>query len=950
METNTLIYRLWAKTNDYDRRKADVRGEDVPDWARHPLPLHLLDVGLVAEAWLEADGALLRRFGALWPDAEREAMTRALVLTAASHDLGKAYPKFQSKSDEGWAHGYGAEGMARPDGGGFDHGAYTGRLFHKLAEPGRSGPSGVDPAWRTLWPLVRVGAGHHGTLYADDGIRADARAWYGALGRTVRALLDELAHHFGAPLRLPPDPPPAFLLLVAGFVSVADWLGSNTDFFPPAPEVTSRAEAEAYRRERAGAARRSLEKAGLFAESAAPTDFAELFSPEGQRWTPRAGFQAEACRAPFGQEPGAEMVVVEAPMGLGKTEIALFLVAQALRAGTASGLYFALPTQATSDALFARVEDFAGRIKAEGSDLALVLAHGSKRYFERYRALVDRSRKSAWMSARRAGRGDPAPPSEVVAPAWVQPSKRALLAPIGLGTIDQALLGAMGVKHGFVRLFGLAGKVVVFDEVHAYDAYMGVLLKHLLAWLGALGAKVILLSATLPSGLREELLRAYGVADVGAPEAYPQLLHAAPPGPRMRAPITDPNPGATAPKPVRVEPLEVAGDADARTAAGVAWTAQKAALGGGVAWIRNTVREAQQAYEALRAAGVEAELLHARFTRHDRSQKEKSLLERFGPPAPINPKRPSGRVVVATQVIEQSVDVDFDAMLSDLAPVDLLLQRAGRLWRHERAGQRHGHSEAALGVLMPDAGGRARLDFGNSVYVYDAETLARSARLVLEHPVWALPDACRTLVAELYDRGRDYWTAERLSVEAERLGRARERFAARLARMEHAARTTLLTPPAQTPVTRAVREDRSDGGEHVALVTRYGAHSAAAVLFRTTPRGPVPVGADEPLEIPADDEYGERLDVEEAVALATVRFPWYGEHPPDAAPPDALADLHAWWRETHPFDDRFLLLLGDGGSFAHPYVEGRYSAETGLLAQRTDATPPARENAPLDAL
>src|SRR5690606_41472812 len=175
-----------------------------------------------------------------------------------------------------------------------------------------------------------------------------------------------------------------------------------------------------------------------------------------------------------------------------------------------------------------------------------------------YRARRDRTRRTAVDRGRRAERGEPAPPSEVVAPSWVQHSKRALLAPLGLGTIDQALLAAMGVKHGFVRLFGLARKVIILDEVHAYDVDMSGLLEHLLAWLGALGAKIILLSATLPSGLRGRLLTAYGSAEAPASDAYPQLLHGIGRGPI--ATVTCPAPQAPTPTCVSIERIAGPGD------------------------------------------------------------------------------------------------------------------------------------------------------------------------------------------------------------------------------------------------------------------------------------------------------------------------------------------------------------------------------------------------------
>ncbi|MEM1115558.1 MAG: CRISPR-associated helicase Cas3' [Bacteroidota bacterium] len=917
------IYDLWAKTNDRDR-------SDEAPWSRHPLPLHLLDVGLVAEAWLAEDDHLLRRFCELWPEADAEAVQRALVLTAAVHDLGKVYPAFQAKSDEGWAAGYGQAWTEpeKPTGKGFDHGEATTKAFEGLVR--RGVPDGLDPAWCTLAPLVRVGAGHHGTLYGP--VSPDRRAAYSPLRDLLVASLDEVAHHLGPPLPLPDGPPPPFLLLVAGFVSVADWFGSNADSFPLAPKVTSRTEAEAYvRRHRdEKTAQRALQSAGLIGQfRTEPTTFGALFTPDGEpAWAPRPGFQKAACDIAFGEASGAEIAVVEAPMGLGKTEIALWLAARAIVRGTADGIYDALPTQATANAAYGRVQRVAERI-ADG-DLALTLAHGAKRFSAEHRAL-----RRAFASPSTSA-GDVAAPAEVVAPSWLQPSKRALLAPIGVGTIDQALLAVMGVRHGFVRLFALARKVVVIDEVHAHDAYTGALLRHLLAWLGALGTKVILLSATLPASLRVSLLAAYGLADADeAPDAYPRLIHARQ-GSDPHA-VVDPRPDAERREDdttVSVEPVEPSDDGpEARTAAGVAWVQARLAKSGCVAWIRNTVREAQDAAHALGEAGAPVELLHARFARHDRNQIEADLLRRLGPDAS---DRPECLVVVATQVIEQSVDLDFDAMLSDLAPADLLLQRAGRLWRHERpAAVRQGHDEPVLGVLLPTDLERATLSFGPSAYVYDADTLARSAILVREHPAWTLPAACRTLVAALYDGA---WPAGRLGADPTRLDAARAGAVKRQKQMERAARLTFLSTPTQEPHVRQARADRSDAGTHVALTTRYGAHSAAATLFRDTPAGPAPIGADQPLSVPGEG-WDARLAAEEAVELATVSFPWYGEQPASVDASDALGGLRSWWTNVRPYDARhFVLLKGDG--FVHGELSGRYSSRSGLWLARPGEAPP----------
>src|SRR5690625_453125 len=376
MRPDELIYRLWAKTNDYARKMAKRRGDPVPAWSRHPLPCHLIDVAHVARTWLAVDSHLLNRFCALWPAVPREDVRRALVLAAAVHDLAKVHFRFQHKSPNGWDRGYADAGLfvglTIPTG--YDHGRGAAEFFAAFADFGL--PTGADPGWLTLYPLIHVAAGHHGTLFSEDTER-DLDA-IGDLFPLVAALLEEVEALFGLPPELPPEPPPAFLMLVAGFVSVADWIGSDEHVFPHAEHVASRADAAAYieTMEEDDRARQTLERHGLIGRFAPPGTFEGLFD-----FNPYDGFQADALNVAFGDREGAEIAIVEAPMGLGKTEIALALAARALRRGTADGIYAALPTQATANALFLRVHGFAERTKHPETDLALTLAHGARGFF-----------------------------------------------------------------------------------------------------------------------------------------------------------------------------------------------------------------------------------------------------------------------------------------------------------------------------------------------------------------------------------------------------------------------------------------------------------------------------------------------------------------------------------------------------------------------------------------
>ena len=942
MNQSTAIYRLWAKTNDMARKQAKNRQEPVPPWSRHPLPCHLIDVAHVAETWLEVDAHLMIRFCALWPEAAPVDIRRALILTAAVHDLAKVHYKFQCKSDLGWNDGYKSlgqfNGVALEMG--YDHGMGVAAFFETFAEYGL--PDGVAEAWMSLRPLIHVAAGHHGRLYPCD-VDLDYHA-IGELAPWIAALLNEMELLFGLPPALPESPPSAFLMLTAGFISIADWIGSDEKVFPHAPNVASGADAQRYvsSLRSSNRVRRTLEAHGLIGRFTPPADFFSLFG-----FSPYPGFQGGALDTDFGSSNGPEIAIIEAPMGLGKTEIALALAARAIRNSAADGLYTALPTQATANALFLRIRAFTDRIRHTEAPLALMLAHGARRFFEDYQEIVQRTRRIPFF--RTPSYQDPvAPPAEIVAPAWVQSSKRALLAPAGLGTIDQALLGAMGVRHSFVRLFALARKVVIIDEVHSYDVYMGVLLERLLEWLAALGAKVILLSATLASSARNRLLEAFGAMPPGTLPVrdYPLMIYGMPNTTATALAGEIPEVLTHLHKTIRVIPVEpeaVQTDGDPITDAGVAWVRAAVDRGGCIAWIRNTVRQAQVAWRHLRAAGIEAELLHARFTRTDRNAKEEDLFDALGSPkrcADRGTNRPDHRVVVATQVIEQSVDVDFDAMLSDLAPVDLLLQRVGRLWRHDRPAEvRQRHETPVLAVLMPGAGDRAALRFGPSAYVYDAETLARSAVLVHQHPSWPLPDACRMLVTELYD---EPWDAGRLGCTTDALEKARSSMRHTQARMEQQAKKALVSrPDTPIPSMREARRDLGDNDGSVHLGTRYESfRTVAVVLCRETDDGCVGIGRpDLLLTPPADDDYASRLNIEAAIALSSVSFPWNRDFP-EIDSLESLASFVSWWVDTHPYDDRRFVVLDLHGCARIGEVSLRYTLAEGLVVERASVGEP----------
>jgi CRISPR-associated endonuclease/helicase Cas3 len=336
----------------------------------------------------------------------------------------------------------------------------------------------------------------------------------------------------------------------------------------------------------------------------------------------------------------------------------------------------------------------------------------------------------------------------VTAETWFLPKKRTLLADHAVGTIDQALLGVLRTRHGFVRLFGLAGKIVVFDEVHAYDTFTSTILERLIEWLAALGTTVVLLSATLPRTRRRVLVDAYmkglgaGSRERPSEAGYPRISIVAERG-CSAVSVAPRGPSVT------IEIQRVDTDVDR-----LAQDVVKNLHGGGcVGWICNTVARAQAAYTALaRIAGdVPRLLLHARMFPDDRLQRERRLEALLGP-THGRAQRPERCVVVGTQVLEQSLDVDFDLLVSDLAPVDLLLQRAGRLHRHRGRQRPAAHSQPRLWVVHSE-GAFDRVPVKEVAKVY-AEVVVRTTLRVLEGRTRiVLPDDIEGLVEAVYPEG-----------------------------------------------------------------------------------------------------------------------------------------------------------------------------------------------------
>lgn len=639
---------LWGK----------YKNDLINSW--HPLLYHMLDAGAVTlilwERCLTKDfkDGISKYFGLSSID-----IGGVLAFWTSLHDIGKAEPEFQQKNQD-------RKSFLVECGFPFPSPLFQQKKFHGTATTCILRKLFRDSQWQ-IPRKFRMGlagtlGGHHGIFPNNAEINecnnlstgTEYEAWQ-EIQENIFTLLEKTINPVH-PLYYPQQNAEinSFLLVFAGLCSTADWIASNEEYFNYDPGTHSIADYYEASKVRATMALNKLGWIGWQPRGEVIT-FNEMFPGYSPNQVQANIIQlAKDIQSPY-------MVILEAQTGSGKTEAALYLSDISLQTDEKKGVYFALPTQATSNQMFQRVSKFLSRRYAE-QDINLHLVHGKALYNPKISKFPI---SSIWSEA---GETE----GNLHSYSWFLPRKRTLLAPFGVGTVDQTFLSVLRSRHFFVRLFGLSHKVLVFDEVHAYDVYMTEIFKNLLHWLHEVGTSVIILSATLTKAERKELLDAY----TGKNNQVNDI-----PFPRITTSYND-----------QVKVIQ-AGKAQSR-AVKLTWTdsstekisqciQERISEGGCAAIICNTVNRAQEITTALRAAyqsePIDIILFHGRFPYQWRKEIEDKVLQLFSKEQQYRPKK---AILIATQVIEQSLDLDFDLIISDLAPIDLLIQRIGRLHRH----------------------------------------------------------------------------------------------------------------------------------------------------------------------------------------------------------------------------------------------------------------------------
>ncbi len=659
-----------------------------PGGPEHPALYHMLDVAAVAEVLLAREAM---------PPARRA----AFAVLVALHDLGKFNADFRAMI------------RGQPRVGNHRHWEVS-EVLLKLNRDLLAQAFGIDEAL-LLDPLLEATSGHHGrpsSTTSNDERMILRDCGSAAVADARQAIVEILALWPEAQFAdLTENDAMRLSWWLPGLVAAADWIGSNTDWFGPCAPGPDLAEYLGSARQKALEAVKGAGLGGVSSSTMPFRPFKDL-----------RPMQAACAEIPMSDGP--MLAVIEDKTGAGKTEAAFILAQRMLAAGKGRGLFIALPTMATADAMFLRASNALTALFEGGP--TLTLAHGRAGLTERFRDLVDHRARM---------------PEDPGCTEWLAESRRrALLADIGVGTIDQALLSVLPVKWQTLRHFGLSSKILIVDEVHELgEPYIDATLTQLLKMHRAAGGSAILLTATLPLAQRQRLLAVYGHGHDQDP-AYPALTLAAGAARRDLAQQV----GARGP--VQVRRLAHLDEAFAVLEAG-------ARSGAACVWVRNAVDDAIAAVAALRQRGVAADLLHARFALGDRKRIEAAQMARFGKQGAGR----EGRVLVGTQVLESSLDLDFDVMVTDLAPMAALIQRAGRLWRHMdlRPAASRPVPGPELHVLSPDP---ALVENGKwlhqvlekGAYVYGAHLQWRTADHLFREGQIVAPTGLRALIEAVH--------------------------------------------------------------------------------------------------------------------------------------------------------------------------------------------------------
>lgn len=663
------------------------------------LTKHMIAVGACVMEYLVAPSNRgLLSFISRWTGLNEQEAVPTISYVAALHDIGKAHPSFQKNREND-----------------------TDTVWIRNFRHERYGADRIAALWREYrWDrrtaafyAAIIGIHHQGK--GDCNTRMPIPTEYDDIQKDIERRMRCLFH----PVEIPPrvQNADASGVLISAILILCDWVASSEGF---AAETVPDSDDETLLKAMCLRSQTMLRDYGLISENRIAYPCKHTFSalweaipPDGMRPLQKSCEQEGLA--------DAKLTIIEAPMGEGKTEAALYLAGLLCEKFGKKGIYMALPTAATSNQMYERVQHM---LKAHKS--------GSVKLMHSMAWLVDeKSSKATEFITEDAN----------CVSDWLRPLRRGMLSENAVGTVDQAMASALKVKYGVLRLAGLAGKVLIIDEIHAYDIFMGTIISRLLEWCSVLEIPVILLSATLQDRQKQRYLKCYNAEVASLCQAYPLITQVKSDGKMVELPVD----GVYMHSHMLFRTVGI--DADVEKTSDLAL--QRAKSGGCICVMMNTVKQAQAVYRELRSRGESSVMLfHARFTAKRRSEIEKECIRLFGKGG----QRPERMILVCTQVVEQSLDVDFDAMITQLAPMDLLLQRAGRVHRHTGNARPAGLKSPLIDVIVP--GSNSTYDIAKRYAkigtVYPAIAMRNTEELLgLEKGV-TVPDDVRACIETAY--------------------------------------------------------------------------------------------------------------------------------------------------------------------------------------------------------
>lgn len=661
------ITKIWAKTTP-----------------KKSLINHMLETGIVAERLTDTNGIyhpVLNRLTEI-TGCDSDTLLAKVVFICAIHDIGKIHPTFQGRDEETLA-------MLKQEGLNqvsfdtrFRHEQYGANIFDKL--------STEDVDIKNSDIISQIIRMHHqkeqkknsdiDIIKIDD--KEKAKKWMHIQNEIYDYIKNVFQFDNLNLINKNISKSELFVVqnAILGIMITSDWIASNNYLF----DNQSYENIDEFLKSRKIQALKFLNNEGMIRQQIpVMQDFKSAFGFNGR--------PVQNDVEKIVQKNDIKCMLIESDCGSGKTEAALYAASVLGNRSGLSGIYMGLPTGVSAEAIQDRVDEF-------------LTSHGmrnTKLYTSKSMLLREPDKK----------------------PVWTDMSRQRLLASSAVGTVDQVMTAARLVRFESVRMDGLASKVLIIDEIHAYDAYMLAVIKDLLKICEGLGVPVIMLSATLPISTKKDLLGALGNGDIELHNGYPVISYVTKDGMVHEHVSYQYMPD----KKISCELLPILNDNDK-----IARYAADAVKDGGCECvIMNTVADAICVYDKIKKNkknDCKIILYHSRMTTNARDETSRKILAMCGK---NRTERPERVIIVGTQVLEQSLDIDVDYMITAICPIDLLFQRIGRYHRHGDAGTIREHVVVAntVQVLIPSD----LSSYGGTEYVYKKCYLDATIDAIREH-------------------------------------------------------------------------------------------------------------------------------------------------------------------------------------------------------------------------